>query len=71
MKQENITGETIDFRNRWLALGFKSRTEVALEIGVTAEAVKKWDYGRSPIPRYAWLALERTEKLKKRKRKGA
>ncbi len=23
------------------------------------------------IPKYAWLALERTEKLKKRKRKGA
>ncbi len=59
------------FRYRWHVLGFKNRVAIANEIGVTAEAVKKWDYGVSPIPKYAWLALERTEKLKKRKKKGA
>jgi hypothetical protein len=68
---KEATSETIEFRDRWLALGFKNRVAVAAEIGVTADAVKKWERGERPIPKYAWIALERTEKLKKRKKAGA
>lgn len=65
------TPEVIAFRERWMNLGFKNRTQVANEIGVSADAVKKWENGDRPIPKYAWNALDRTEKLKRRKRAGA
>lgn len=58
----------IEFRDRWRALGYDSRPQIADEIGVSDEAVKTWETGTRPIPRYAWRALERVETAKRRRR---
>lgn len=50
-----------EFRERWLALGFKTRAAIGNEIGVSEDAVKLWDKAKRPIPRYAWRSLERAE----------
>lgn len=57
-----------EFKDRWHALGYENRPQVAEEIGVSDEAVKTWETCTRPIPRYAWRALERVETVRKRKR---
>lgn len=52
------------FYQRRLTLGLNTREETAIEIGVSVEAVKSWETGKRPIPRYAKRALDRLEKTK-------
>lgn len=56
-----------EFRERWEAMGYKTRPQIAAEVGVSPDAVKRWEDGSRPVPRYAWRALERVEASKRRR----
>lgn len=56
-----------EFKERWLALGYETRPQVAKEIGVSDEAVKTWETCTRPIPLYAWRSLERLEAARNRR----
>ena len=50
-----------EFRRRREAIGYKTRPQTAVSIGVQTVTVKGWEIDRSPVPSYAQRWLERME----------
>ena len=54
-----MTGD--EFKKRRRIIGYQTRPQTAVSIGVETVTVKGWEIGRSPVPRYAQRWLERME----------
>lgn len=50
-----------EFKAARIAIGYKTRPQVAFSIGVKPQTVKGWESGRSPVPGYAVEWLRRSE----------
>lgn len=60
MKKIKTDGER--FKAKRLRLGFKTRPAVSIYIGVSADAVKKWERDERRVPSYAWNMLKLVKK---------
>lgn len=50
-----------EFAERRKNLGYKTRPQTAVSIGVKVITVRFWETDRRPVPKYAELWLERME----------
>lgn len=51
--------QPLEFKQSRKDAGFKTQKAFAEFLGVSPSAVKKWESGNRPVPRYALLAIER------------